>query len=421
MKIDLHSLPRGWPLLPAILLAVAFGFPRFIATAGFAILLATAWTSTKNWRTSLAFESPTLALCALGIWAMLSGLWSPDAGMSIQSGAILVALALLTDIAARRLASMSDDDDVRSMAFLVAIVALAGTVFLAAEALSARAVSKAVIAIKNAILSAGAVVVSEGENNRRTTLVALLWLPSMLVIYSVAPAQRRATFLSIGGLALIPILLFTTHQSSQAALLVGAVAGGLASISTRWTARLMAAAWLAACLLMAPLAHLAFKAELHKAPWLFSTARHRIVIWSYMTDRIVEHPLLGVGAQGARVLHETVDRDRLIAYQRNAGTGASTAPHGHNFFLQAWYDLGLVGAAALAAFGVAVIMRIRWLPEFAQPFALAQFAIFAGLIAFSFGLWQPWFQTILGLQGLMMLFALYALPHSQAVEAERPA
>lgn len=76
--------------------------------------------------------------------------------------------------------------------------------------------------------------------------------------------------------------------------------------------------------------------------------------------------------------------------------------HGHNMFLQAFHELGAVGALLLAIAGAAVVMLIPLLPAAAQPFAGGAFAAFALVGAFAWGMWQSWFMCAVGLLPLYL-------------------
>ena len=78
-------------------------------------------------------------------------------------------------------------------------------------------------------------------------------------------------------------------------------------------------------------------------------------------------------------------------YPRNTGQ------HAHNFFLQTWYELGVVGAILFAVAGVVLILRISHLPLEAQSFAAALFATVATSSAFAWSLWQTWLCCLIGL------------------------
>jgi O-antigen ligase len=76
-------------------------------------------------------------------------------------------------------------------------------------------------------------------------------------------------------------------------------------------------------------------------------------------------------------------------------------PHPHNIYLQTWYELGLVGAALLAAFGILLLARIARLNSVQRPFVFALFGVAAVQIGFSYNLWQTWFMCLFGFAAAM--------------------
>jgi hypothetical protein len=59
--------------------------------------------------------------------------------------------------------------------------------------------------------------------------------------------------------------------------------------------------------------------------------------------------------------------------------------HGHDIFLQTWFELGAVGVLLLALAGAIVVMLIPLLPSTAQPFAAGTFAALALVGALAWG------------------------------------
>jgi hypothetical protein len=53
----------------------------------------------------------------------------------------------------------------------------------------------------------------------------------------------------------------------------------------------------------------------------------------------------------------------------------------------------------------------KWSPE-EQRWALTQFAVIASLVAFSYGLWQAWFQVLIALSSILTAAAL-RVPHDR--------
>jgi O-antigen ligase len=214
------------------------------------------------------------------------------------------------------------------------------------------------------------------------------------------------------------VLARSTHQSSQLALVIGAVTLIVATWSRRVAAGTLVAGWLAASMLMVPAAIAAHGLELQRAPWLFNSARHRVVIWNYTAEEVLKRPLIGVGADATGVLHE----GRIQRGEVRSTTDAlpiGTARHAHNAYLQIWYELGLIGALLLAGLGLLLVRLAMGLAGSAAPLALASFATVAGMLATSYGLWQPWLLAGLALAALMLAAAARLEPLEAATTSTR--
>lgn len=122
---------------------------------------------------------------------------------------------------------------------------------------------------------------------------------------------------------------------------------------------------------------------------------HRLNIWMFVSERIAEAPLLGWG----------LDSSRSIPGGQNliAGGGAVLGLHPHNFALQLWLELGVMGAL-IGVMAILFLLRGLW---FAQDRPACAFGLGAMVTAYaiamaSYGLWQSHWLALLGL-----LFALF--------------
>ncbi len=262
---------------------------------------------------------------------------------------------------------------------------------------------------KHLVVKDGVIVgVGEGNINRRATVVTLLIVPAGLLLARVADARLRRTGIAL-LLAICAIMLVaSTHQSSQAAILAGGIAFGLARLSPTWTCRAISVAWCASCLLVVPLVLFLHDANLHKNAAVFNSARHRVVIWNTTAEAVKKAPLLGIGADATAKQTEiaTKAREASGTVIKDGAYEVTTARHAHNAFLQVWYELGAVGAVVFMLAGLAALGLCMNAPALAQPFLLAQFAAIAGMIAFSFSIWQLWLQGAIGLGLIGILIAI---------------
>jgi O-antigen ligase len=160
--------------------------------------------------------------------------------------------------------------------------------------------------------------------------------------------------------------------------------------------------WVAAIILVVPLATLAYQSQLYLSQWLPHSAQHRIVIWGHTSSLIAKAPILGSGINTARALNDPDGYDAPLA--PGSEFRLTTGLHSHNGYLQAWYETGAVGAFMLLAIGLLVLSSLARAPTEVQPYLYATFATCALLGGTSFSLWQPWFMASFGFAaGLAML------------------
>lgn len=119
------------------------------------------------------------------------------------------------------------------------------------------------------------------------------------------------------------------------------------------------------------------------------SAAHRLLIWSFVGDRIAEHPLAGWGLDSSRSIPG--GNDPIEA-------GATWLPlHPHNAPLQLWLELGVPGAVLFA-----LLIGLVWLAlggaEWPRLFGAAAGGSLATAFVASFatyGIWQEWWQGTL--------------------------
>lgn len=123
--------------------------------------------------------------------------------------------------------------------------------------------------------------------------------------------------------------------------------------------------------------------------WLVDA--HRQVIWGFVWDRALERPWFGWGPSTANFLPGADDKIPVI--------GQTFVPlHAHNWVIQLFSDVGLVGlAAAIAALGLFAkrIVSSAWGGAGAAWAALTLVAVFFVSTLANFSIWQSWWQSVL--------------------------
>jgi O-antigen ligase len=240
--------------------------------------------------------------------------------------------------------------------------------------------------------------------NRNVAALCLTIWPCLLMLRTLYGASGGLRL----GLPLLGVATVTVVASDHATSAIGLALGGVAFLGMMRAARTMRAiivvAWIAATLLAAPIASIAFDYDLQSAAWLPQTARNRIILWGYTANEIRNAPLLGVGVASTRDLDDA--REATAVRPEGYGIALRTGRHGHSVFIQTWYELGAAGAVLLLAVGLAAIHALSRLPPPDQPAAFAGFVTAVTIGASSWGMWQTWFMAAYAIWAVLLALAL---------------
>ena len=246
-------------------------------------------------------------------------------------------------------------------------------------------------------------IVPDDMTRNITPATLFLW-PAVMLMNEARSKPWQSLSAMLFVLLTAAVVLLSQHESSKLALIVGLATFAGSSASLRWGRRAVALGWILACLAVAPVTLLAHRVGLQDAAWLQGSARHRINIWNFTAEKMLESPFVGIGADMTYVLGPEIE---------NATPNFGSEPlqktlsiHSHNIFMQTWLELGVVGAALLTLAGLSVLGALGSLPPVLQPYAYATFASAAGMAASSYGMWQVWFMAAFAL--CAVLFAVGA-------------
>jgi hypothetical protein len=270
------------PLAVVMPLALA---PLFLVTA--ATLLA---LDIRGFlRTVRRFAPLAWLLLLLTAWAAVSASWSILPLHSFLEGLRLGLIAMGGLVVLGAAATLAPEDRHRVGTAAAIGVGLA-VAMLQTEALTDGAVTRLLTGQARASLTR--------FDRGATTLVLMLW-PALLGV-------RTGRWIAKTALALAVVATIAALASQTAMI---AVFAGLGVFAIAWYAPRLAAVLLAAAIVASavalPLASPSSRAVValhHDAPWVKYSAIHRLLIWRFTADRIVERPVLGWGMDAAREL-----------------------------------------------------------------------------------------------------------------------
>ena len=387
------ALPRPPQAVGLGLAAVIFLIAPIsvLAPKGVAVLFAIAGVLSGVGRFRAVVERPPGKLVALLsvilFWAACSLIWTIDRGATLDELAILVTVGLggLMLLSAARTALPE-----HRRHFKAGLVAgyIVGLLILAEELLSNGWL------IAHLYPQSGAFYFNQGA----CTIVLLFW--PVAIILTRAGRWRMAAGLFIATLGVISL-------SSSSASIVGCLGGAMAAIALWWrpkAALVVTQIVVAGGILFAPLIVRALPSPETLMPHYtaaMSGAIPRLVIWSYVADRIEERPLLGWG----------LNSSRLFSNNQNPGILDPTWDiiseplplHPHNAVLQWWLELGAVGAIL---FGLLLLLTIRGIGRSpadppAKAAALGQLIAGVLIATVSYGIWQGWWMGALWLSAIL--------------------
>jgi O-antigen ligase len=248
--------------------------------------------------------------------------------------------------------------------------------------------------------------------DRSAAIVTFNLWPTLLVLSNIQNRNRLilpAVFFIITAVA----IFFSEHDSSQVALLFSPLIFFSASFWPRLTVKVLATTWCLAFVLVLPAVLAAYKAELYTASWLPTSARHRVIIWEYTAERVPDHLWGGIGAASTPTLKPKRDIQEKPKGSRFART---TGEHAHDLFLQALYELGVVGVFLIALAGASVALAIYSLPSQAVAFVAATFFVCVAIETFAWSIWQTWLMCAVGLLAVYVQVTGYAFKNCKLEE-----
>lgn len=382
------------------LLPAAAMVPRsaagILAAAGLAALIALVGNrDARAWR--MRWDSSKGPIFCLGIsfliWCALSAAWSPQPGRSLFVAGVVGAIWLGGWSVLRLVDTQSHESDKAAHKTEFGDFLLTGLGLGIAAALANWATGGAVYDFANGTTPQSRLYTPIYD--RFGVVAALLTWP--IVLAALPRFGRRA------GIALALVALATVFAAANRSMAI-AVGGGIvaAGLTLRWprlALGLVMAGTMAAILLSPLVAGQLHEPASLKDPAVDSSADHRLEIWQFTSERIVERPFFGWGMDGARMIPGGTEEIRPNV--------ARLPLHPHNAGLQWWLELGAVGALLGSAFLLSLLRAIgRIESPLERGFCLGQYVTGFGIASLSFGIWQAWWQSALWLAACLMLAAI---------------
>ena len=407
--------PAMWlPIAAGIVVAVWLAAPRAAPGVAAVLALSAALAGYLGTR-SLDLGRPALPLLIVGLFglfALVSYAWTLDREEGLGKALLLLLLVALAHVGLRAVLGVPRDELAR-MGRACLVVVLAGAVYMAFENVTGQLLRRIFFSVLPGLRpSPKHIIVGEGDwvemlsisgLNRNVAVLTLALWPALLMLATLLKGRQAVLFALGLSCAAALAILTSQHETSMIALALSALVFVAGRVSIRMAAGLVATGWIAATLLVVPLASWSYASGLHQASWIPMTGRARIILWGFTAGEIPKAPVLGIGVNATHVVD---DRMKPTA-KKPPGFPIEIRPgqHSHNVFMQTWYELGAIGALLLLAAGLALLREIVRGPPMAARYGLAAFTAAAVIGAFSWGLWQAWFLASFAVGALLMVIA----------------
>ena len=389
-------------------LFVALGLIAALTPRGFSFLPLAAWLwlavppphAAGWWRCRLPEMrpgDPLLVLCLLMLCALLSTAWASQPAEVLEKLLLVVLLLASAHLLlqhGRRLESTAFAPGAR-ISHLFLACSGAGFALLLLESISSG------LLYENIWLR---LFPSDTLKKHHSSMLNIGFMAYALLAFPMAMLLRsRLASGLLLAVMLAGVLFFSSNQSAMVGMLLGA---GIILLLPRLPTPLQVALpWL----LLAAVTLLPFLVALLPPPhffrWLDDTFASlylvpRFQVYSAALEDILARPWLGYGFHASRI-------DGAFAYA-----------HPHNYALQAWLELGIVGLLLFVWLLASLLRAIQALDRKWRFYAMAAFfcALCGG--AFSYNAWRGWWLGMLCM--LVWLFVLFARKASASKNSSSP-
>lgn len=389
------DFPPAWKAAATTALVAAFPIVAAFGHKGVVVLasgLAVVGLANGGWRSRLGFRGPRavgLCLAAFFGWAGISLLWTIEPGEGLSKFLQIPVVFLLGGAAVGAIRDDAAANGLRLWRWFSAglAVALAGLAYMAVIRGPLASV------FYPEIWNTGSMFNMKQFSPGLIVISAIIW-PVFLGLRRELP-QARWPWLLFAATG-YEALTFGSHTAA----VVFCVSGAAQLVTWWWGPRAFGnalAVLLATAMLLAPLAVRLSPTPIQLGEYMLApgNVQHRLLIWHFALDRILEKPTAGWGFNASRSIPGADDEGRIVSDNRPRPMityeQKNMPLHPHNVPLQIWLELGAVGAVLAAALVAALAvaagrsggMLVSLLPALAA----------VGMIGV--GAWQTWWLSIL--------------------------
>lgn len=237
---------------------------------------------------------------------------------------------------------------------------------------------------------------AEAFRMNRAAVAIVLFLPLALLQDNRIPGQRALAVLAVGFAA-----FSSESESAKLAFLVTLVSLPV-FLALKSKGRWVLGSLLLASLVFMPLAvpHLmSLVPDIIENKLPYGSVGIRADIWTAHARLLTNAPFIGHGVDASLMAAEDYKHTDIPELFLRWG-------HPHNFAMQVWYELGLIGVALFSVLIFLFFRSIKSVPVELLPALLSTLAAVWTVAVVSHGAWQAWWWCLLGLLCLLWLIEL---------------
>lgn len=389
-----HALALGALFIPSVGLLAPLGIAP-LSVLVLVLALALCWRE-HPWRR--VSRKPLALIAAIAVWSAISASWSIDPPVALRTS-LQLTVQWGSGLLLMGIAAGLREDGRRRVAIALGIGVSIGLLWLLSEGLT-PGLTRYFVNLGTAPADQRAALLL-ARMGRGQTVLALLLAPTAVALWRLGYRYWAGALVALLWLGLLAghSLASKLGFGLACAVFLGAL------VRPRATVAVLVATMGAVVVGLPLLAFVPPPQQTLEASesWLPRSAHHRLTIWNFGAQRVLEKPLFGWGLEASRAIPGGEVELMLKAHNPLLRTATSDGEfllaeqqmplHPHNAGLQVWLELGAVGIAGLVLLLALIGLRITRLADRGDVAAAAA-TLGVGFVVsmVSYGAWQSWWQ-----------------------------
>lgn len=324
------------------------------------------------------------SLIGLGFLGVMSGFWSPDSTATFEKGAEVLAIFILGIVT---ILGCSSKESLKYLPLFA--YSMIGLLILTFIELLFQFPLMVVLGRVSEELS----LFYKDAANYMILFLSVLSFPAFYLLKS-----KHGKLIGYGFLLLTTVAIFIgVNVAALLGFIGGLVILGLTKLSRQFTLYAVFISLLVSLWATPFVVKQVFEMKPEKLmSWKLAHAGHRLEIWDFITKKALEQPVTGFGLDAAKTVGK-IEYAKLYSE-------FDTVSHPHNFIIQLWFDLGIIGVALMSVFFFFLFRKFKDnIGSAVFPVQMASFVAVLSSALFSYGMWQGWWLAFLFATTLILI------------------